>query len=137
MSRRQGSGFSSLLLVVGLLAVIVVLAGIFPFRQIIAGSREVDAAEDRLAAIRQETEVLEARVAALQTPEEVERLAREQFGLVMPGEIGYVVVTPPWEDDDPTPEGAADADGSSEPAERPWWQSIWDFLTGRDLAGDG
>ncbi|MCJ7725796.1 MAG: septum formation initiator family protein [Acidimicrobiia bacterium] len=137
MSKRQGSGFSSLLLIVGLLAVVVVLAGIFPFRQIIAGSREVDAAEGRLAAIREETEVLESRISALQTPEEVERLAREQFGLVMPGEIGYVVVTPPWEDDGPAAGAQAETDGSTDPADRPWWRPIWDFLTGRDLAGDG
>lgn len=133
MSKRSGSGFSSLLLIVGLLAVVVVLAGIFPFRQIIAGNREVDAAEDRLAAITEETEVLEARISALQTPEEVERMAREQFGLVMPGEIGYVVVTPPWETDIPDPATPSEAPA----ADRPWWQGIWDFLTGRDLAGDG
>ena len=134
MSRRSGSGLSSLLLIVGLLTVVVVLAGIFPFRQIIAGNREVAAAEDRLAAITEETEVLEARIAALQTEEEVERLAREQFGLVMPGEIGYVVVTPPWENDDPEPPAEA---VQSEPEGRSWWRGIWDFLTGRDLAGDG
>ena len=136
MTTRPGSGFSSLLLVVLLLAVVVVLAGIFPFRQIIAGNREVDAAEARLAAITQESEVLEARIGALQTNEEVERLAREQFGLVMPGEIGYVVVTPPWEDDLQAP-AAGDTEAESEEGGRAWWEAVWDFLTGRDLTGDG
>ena len=70
--------------------------------------------------------MLEAGIAALQTPEEVERLAREQFGLVMPGEIGYVVVTPPWEHDMPEPAAAASAADRADP----WWQGIWDFLTG-------
>mgnify|MGYP001817190656 CR=1 FL=1 len=71
----------------------------------------------------------------LQMPDQFMRtLAREQFGLVMPGEIGYVVVTPPWEDDLPDP---GDPSGEEQPASRPWWQGIWDFLTGRDLAGDG
>ena len=134
MSQRSGSGISSLLLVAALLAVVIVLAGIFPFRQIIAGNREVDAAQQRLVALEDENEVLEARIDALQTPEEVERLAREQFGLVMPGEIGYVVVTPPWENDSPDPVTTAEEE---QPASRPWWQAIWDFLTGRDLAGDG
>lgn len=135
MSRDSGYGLSSLLLTVALIAVVVVLAGIFPFRQIIASNRAVDTAEEKLAAIREETAVLEARIAALQTPEEVERLAREQFGLVHPGEIGYVVVVPPWEIDGP--ESAEAPEEPTEPAGRPWWRGVWDFLTGRDLAGDG
>ena len=135
MSRDSGYGLSSLLLTVALVAVVVVLAGIFPFRQIIASNRAVDTAEAKLAAIREETAVLEARIEALQTPEEVERLAREQFGLVHPGEIGYVVVTPPWEADDPRPADAPEA--PADPTDKPWWEDVWDFLTGRDLAGDG
>jgi len=135
MSRDSGYGLSSLLLTVALVAVVLVLAGIFPFRQIIASNRAVDTAEEKLAAIREETAVLEARIAALQTPEEVERLAREQFGLVHPGEIGYVVVVPPWEIDDPEP--AETPEEPAEPTGKPWWQGVWDFLTGRDLAGDG
>ena len=132
MSKRTTSGFSSLLLVVAVMVGVVVLAGIFPFRQILAGNREVSVAEDKLDAIVEETAVLEARIRALQTPEEVERLAREQFGLVMPGEIGYVVVTPPWENDDSAPEQQV-----APQQDRSWWQGVWDFLTGRDLSGDG
>jgi len=135
MSRRTSSGLSSLLVIVGLLVAVVVLAGVFPFRQIVAGNREIDAAENRRAAISEETRVLESRIAALQTPEEVERLAREQFGLVMPGEIGYVVVTPPWEERSAAGPPATDAQPETE--SRPWWQGVWDFLTGRDLTGDG
>jgi cell division protein FtsB len=133
MSKRSGSRFTSLLLIVGPLALVVVLAGIFPFRQIIAGNREVDAAQQRLAAITEETEILEGRIAALQTDDEIERLARQEFGLVMPGEIGYVVVTPPWEDRD----RQAATDTTQPEPERSWWQGILDFLTGRDMTGDG
>lgn len=135
MSTRPSSGWSSLLLMVGALAVVVVLAGIFPFRQILASNREVDAAGAKLDALLEETDVLEARIAALQTTEEVERLAREQFGLVMPGEIGYVVVTPPWEAAAAVP--AEQPAPGPDPAAKPWWEKLWDFLSGRDLAGDG
>ncbi len=90
-----------------------------------------------MEALEEENDVLEGRIAALQTDGEVERLAREQFGLVMPGEIGYVVVTPPWENDLPDPADAAGPAVPPEPESRPWWQAFWDFLTGRDLAGDG
>lgn len=131
MRRRSGFGLSSLLLAAALVAVVVVLAGIFPFRQIIASNRAVELAEEKLTAIEEENLQLEARIEALESPEEVERLAREQFGLVMPGEIGYVVVSPPGEAPPPEPEPAP------EPEERRWWEAVWDFLTGRDLAEDG
>lgn len=137
MAKRSKAGLSPLLLVVALIAVVVVLAGIFPYRQIIAGGREVESAEETLDALREENAVLEARIAALQTPEEVERLAREQFGLVMPGEIGYVVVTPPWEDDLDEQAAQAEEPGSAGTEGRSWWQQVWDFLTGRDLVEDG
>ena len=93
---------------------------------------EVAVAEDRLAAIEEENRLLEARIAALHTPEEVERLAREQFGLVRPGEIGYVVLVPPGEE---LPEAVPEPD--PEPEAKPWWEDLWDFLTGRDLVEDG
>jgi cell division protein FtsB len=128
--KRSGIRFSSILALVALAGLAVVLAGIFPFRQIIAQNRAVDLAEHKLEAIRSENARLEARITALQTPEEVERLAREQFGLVRPGEIGYVVITPP----EPAPE----PDVVEEVEERPpWWEQVWDYLTGRDLVGDG
>jgi cell division protein FtsB len=122
---------SSLLLMAAVVAIVVVLAGVFPFRQIIASNRAVDLAGEKLAAIQEENLRLDARIEALESPEEVERLAREQFGLVMPGEIGYVVVTPPGEASPPEPEPV------EEPEQREWWEAVWDFLTGRDLAGDG
>ena len=65
--------------------VVVTAAGIFPFRQIIADRRSVSLAQEELLALRAENEHLEAEVAALETDAEVERLAREQFGLVRPG----------------------------------------------------
>ena len=135
MSDRAGPGFSSFLLTVLLIGVAVVLAGIFPFRQIIASNRAVEVAEQKLDALEEESEILEARIAALQTPEEVERLAREQFGLVRPYEIGYVVVTPPGEAPAPAPETAGVE--VAEDSGRQWWEGVWDFLTGRDLVGDG
>ncbi len=115
-------------------ALAAVLTYVFPFRQIIAQQRAVAQAEESLAVLRSENDRLEAEVAALQTPTEVERMAREQFGLVMPGEVAYVVVSPPDEflERDQTQVAAEPED----PAARvlpPWAQKAWDFLTGRDL----
>lgn len=115
------------------LAVVVAmgLSGILPFRQIIASDRAVELSERKLEALVEENRRLEREVTALQSLEEVERLAREDFGLVMPGEIGYVSVP-------------VDAPGdvieflpSTPEEDKPWWRAVWDFLTGRDLITDG
>lgn len=130
---RSGWRWSGLAAAATLVAVVVTAAGIFPFRQIIAQEREVDLAEEKLAAIQEENERLEREIAALRTSDEIERLAREQFGLVRPGEIGYVVVTPPGATATTVPpEPTLDR-----PEEQPWWRDLWDFLTGRDLLEDG
>jgi len=59
-------------------------------------------------------------------------LAREQFGLVMPGEIAYVAVVPEGDAAEEVPPVAV---GFTE--ERPWWKAFWDFITGSDLVTDG
>jgi hypothetical protein len=119
------------LVFVGLVA--GVLGGVFPFRQMFAHHRQVDAAEQQLADLQAANAELEGEIAKLQSPVEIERIAREQFGLVRPGETGYVVEVP-----DTGPVLAADTDQTDEEeAPSGFWQGIWDFLTGRDLERDG
>ena len=130
MPRRRRFGILAAL--VGLVLVVVVggATGIFPFRQLLAMERSVELMESQLEALREENRHLDQQIQALQTPEEVERLAREHFGLVMPGEIGYVAVAVGDEEEAGPPEPS----GFEETP--PWWRSLWDFLTGRDLVGD-
>ena len=128
--RRRLPGWLAL---AALVAVVVTAAGIFPFRQIIADRRSVSLAQEKLLALREENSRLEEEVAALSSDVEVERLAREQFGLVMPGEIAYVVVAPEGEGTLPAePEPTLDRPGG-----QPWWSDLWDFLTGGDLVRNG
>jgi len=125
---RRGLSFGGFLILVALVLVVVAVAGIFPFRQLLAQERAVDLAQAQLDALVEENLHLEAQIAALQTDEEVERLAREHFGLVMPGEVGYVAVVPDGVID-PVPAGR---DITLE-REKPLWSRLWDFLTGRDI----
>jgi cell division protein FtsL len=127
--RGRRAGWLAVLLIV---ALAITLAGIFPFRQIIAQDRQVTAAEAKLDALLAENNRLEDEVAILQTPTEIERLAREDLGLVRPGEMGYSV-------QEMAPEVTQAADPVAEDAvdERTFVEKIWDFLTGRDLAPDG
>ncbi|MDQ3782226.1 MAG: septum formation initiator family protein [Actinomycetota bacterium] len=131
--RRPRRGILVVLVLVGLVG--GVLGGVFPFRQMFAHHRQVDAAEQQLADLLAGNQQLEQDIATLRSSTELERIAREQFGLVRPGEVGYTV--------EPLP-GAAEQSVIPEVVEVPdeevsdsWWQDVWDFLTGRDLEPDG
>lgn len=125
---RRRAGWLAVLLIV---ALAVTLAGIFPFRQILAQDRQVDAAQEKLDALIAENARLEEEIDILQTPAEIERLAREDLGLVYPGETGYAVRTPPA--DEIAPEAVPGERGDRGTI----LEKIWDFLTGRDLLSDG
>lgn len=132
MSDRRGLGLGGFLALTTLVALVVAALGIFPFRQVLARERAVDLSREKLDALVEENRRLEHQIAALHTDEEVERLAREQFGLVLPGELGYVAVVPKSVVD-PAPSAGM----TSLEREDPWWRQVWDFLTGRDLTTDG
>jgi hypothetical protein len=89
----------------------------------------VSSARAQLAALEEDNELLAADIAALETDEEVEKLAREKLGYVRPGETAYVVLDPPEEATRPQPE----TDDLVIPEERTWVDMIWDFVTGSDL----
>jgi cell division protein FtsB len=104
------------------------LTQVVPYRQILESRHQVESAQDQLATLEAENEVLSADVDALNTPEEIERLARDKLGYVREGEVAYVVLDPPGADSaQPT---------SSELAALPqktWVDHVWDFITGGDL----
>ncbi len=128
--RGRSAGWLAVLLIV---ALAITLAGIFPFRQLLAQERQVEAAQAKLDALMLENERLEEEATLLMTPIEVERIAREELGLVRPGEVGYAVEAPPVRSDAP-PDGVP----SAQPADgRSLVEKIWDFLSGRDLESDG
>lgn len=124
--RRPGA-FVAVLLLVGLA---IVLAGVFPFRQLIAQERLVENTQAQLDALIAENETLQAEIDAVATPAELERIAREQYGMVRPGETSYVVEP----NGGPVPAGTVvqpeDVDSRS------LLERFWDFLTGRDLVPD-
>ena len=127
---RRGLGFGGFLTLSVLVIVVAAAAGIIPFRQTFAQERAVDLARSQRDALIDENLRLEHQIAALQTPGEVERLAREQFGLVMPGETAYVAVPDPEGVSLPTVPVVELEDLPS------WWENLWNFITGGDLVAD-
>jgi len=82
-------------LVATVLFVGVLLVTVFPTRTYLSQRASVRQAERRLAALDRENRRLERTAHRLSTPHEVERMARERYGLVRPGEQAYAVLPPP------------------------------------------
>jgi cell division protein FtsB len=78
-----------------LVAVGVLFVGVFPTRAIMEQRRELADAEASLAFIEARNDELEARVDALGTDAEIERIAREQYNLGRPGEEVYAILPAP------------------------------------------
>lgn len=125
--RRPGAAMLTLLFI---LLGAAFLTQVVPYRQILDSQRRVESARIQLQVLEEENARLGEDVAALQTDEEVERLARDKLGYVNPGETAYVVLDPPADESAPPPAVLTE---SVEP-QKTWVDRIWDFVTGRDLA---
>ncbi|MGH8923568.1 MAG: FtsB family cell division protein [Acidimicrobiia bacterium] len=111
------------------LVLLAFLAATFPFSQIIEQQERVEAAATELARLENENLFLADEIAALETPAEIERMAREKLGYVMPGETAFVVLEPDVGVTIPIENPVEDATGQPQP----WWRSLWNFLTGADV----
>jgi cell division protein FtsB len=86
-----------------LLTFFVVLAGItllavFPARTYISQRHDLAAADERVKILSEQNKQLSTRVSKLHTDAEIERLARQQYDLVKPGEEAYAILPPPEAD---------------------------------------
>ena len=78
------------LVVVGLLFVVV-----FPMRAWLDQRSTLDQSERRLETLQRERERLDREATRFTTPSEVEKVARDRFGMVRPGEQAYAAVPGP------------------------------------------
>jgi cell division protein FtsL len=81
-------------LVTGLL-VAALFVFVFPTRTYLAQRAETQRTQAQLDVLTAQNDSLAAQITALQTDEEIERLAREQFDLVRPGEQAFAVLPAP------------------------------------------
>lgn len=65
---------------------------VLPTRTYLAQRHSLSAAETRLRVFSDQNTKLATAATRLQSDAEIERLAREQYGLVKPGEKAYVIV---------------------------------------------
>jgi cell division protein FtsB len=86
-----------------LVTLVVILAGItmlavFPARTYFAQRHNLASAGERVQVLAKENAELSQRVKRLHTDAEIERLAREQYDLVKPGEEAYAILPGPEAD---------------------------------------
>ena len=95
--RAHSAGVGRLLFWGALLAAVVVALGVasFPARQILSQQGATAAAAQQVVALDTEIARLDKRVASLEDPEEIKRIAKDRFDLVAPGQESYRVVFPP------------------------------------------
>ena len=96
---------------------------VFPTRTYLTQRRDLTNTERRVAVLSQQNQELRSRVARLNTEAEIERLAREQYNLVRPGEEAYAILPPPA----PPALDRDEAPGRSEPTG--FWADLWDDIS--------
>jgi cell division protein FtsB len=120
------------LVAIGLSLVGAFFIGVSPARTYLAQQRDLDQAEQRLAILKAQNAKLAAKVDRLHTDEEIERLARENYNLVKPGEEAYALLPSP--DDEALAEAdraASDTQVEASVPERDqgFWSGLWDDIT--------
>jgi cell division protein FtsB len=83
------------LILVMLLFVAFLFVAVFPIRTLLAQRRETDAVRSDLELLTEQNERLQREAERLLSDAEVERIARERYNLVRPGETPYAVVPAP------------------------------------------
>lgn len=106
------------------LALLLAAMGFRPAQSFLAAADRVEQLADRRVALQTQVDELDDRRRRLQNPDEIELLAREQFGLVEPGEIPYVVVRPDAPADDLEI-------ALPDPGARPWYRRALETLSAR------
>lgn len=93
-NRREAAGVRRLAwaVVASVILVGVLFVAVFPSRTYLAQQRSIATAREKVMVLAAENDRLAGRVQRLNTDGEIERLAREQYNLVRPGEEAYAIL---------------------------------------------
>jgi cell division protein FtsB len=95
LARRMVWAPQTRIAVASLALVAMMFLFVFPTRSYLAQKRQVGRAAHAVKVLEAQNAVLAQEAKRLKTPSEIERLAREQFNLIRPGEQAYNVVVAP------------------------------------------
>lgn len=112
--------------VLAILVCAMALSVSVPLRTYLSQRDELAMHQQQQEQLRAEVRKLEQRKDRLSDPQHVEAEARRRLGYVRPGETPFVVHLP--ERKKQQTDGAAPA----KPTEEPWYQQLWNSLTGKE-----
>ncbi|MCL1600579.1 MAG: septum formation initiator family protein [Actinomycetia bacterium] len=134
--RRRTGRLRTVLFVVLLVIAGFIVTGVLPVADYLERGTKVAEAQAELDKLVAENGALADDIEALYTEQEVERIAREQYGFVREGEVSYVVI--PSDDVEDVVGSPADAAPVAiVEVDRSFLERIWDFVTGNDQSKDG
>ncbi|HEV2889226.1 MAG TPA: septum formation initiator family protein [Frankiaceae bacterium] len=115
--------------ILGAVLMVLALALTVPLRQYLAQRGAVARLRAKQEQAQRRVDALEARKRQLQDPAYVEQLARERLHFVRPGEVPYILLTPP---PTPVPSRSNVAGGPGVGGTGPWYSRLWGTV---DAAG--
>jgi cell division protein FtsB len=92
--RRGGWERPTRIAIASLAVIAIMFLFVFPTRSYLAQQRQVRNARHQVEVLKAQNKILGDEARQLQMPSEIERLARIQFNMVLPGEQAYNVVPP-------------------------------------------
>jgi cell division protein FtsB len=119
--RRLAGGDRPYLAALVVLVVLVVTMALGPLQNYTAAADRVDSLETSRDQLRQQVDALEDRRTRLSDPEELELIARSELGMVMPGEVPFVVVTP---NDDEVEQVRPEPPETLPSGDAPWYRKL-------------
>src|SRR5207237_7410562 len=103
--------------------VAVLFVAVFPARSYLDQRRSRQQVAAQIRSLDARNRALQKRVQTLHTDAEVERMAREQYDLVRPGEEAYAILP------SPAPPPTAAPHRRAKPEHRNWFSPAWDTVT--------
>lgn len=97
MTRRARLGATARFALGVILLVVVLFLAVFPTRTYLDQQDAIGNAGDRLSVLSKENDRLRQRIERLQSPDEIERIAREEYNLARRGEEVFVIIPSPLE----------------------------------------
>jgi cell division protein FtsB len=82
-------------IVAAVLVVAFLLVAVFPTRTLLTQRSETAQARSELADLQASNKALSKRIEELQTDDAIERIAREDYGMVRPGEEAFAILPRP------------------------------------------
>ena len=108
-------------------AVGVLFIAVFPARTYLDQHHRREEVQARIKATEDRNKALQHRIDTLHTDAEVERLAREQYNLVRPGEEAFAIL-PSRQAPAPKPSDVSPAEAKAE-AKAGWFSRTWHSIT--------